>query len=162
GHEADASTPSARARQQGYEYCIVSENIAYEYDSEGFTTPALARLFLEGWKRSPEHRRNMLDRGVTETAVAVARSERNGYYYAVQMFGRPKSQSLRFQIRNASRAATRYLIGEQGYWLGPGVTAAHSQCREVSLVYEGAEFPAHDGDRFVVKKEGGRLQLKRE
>ena len=30
----------------------------------------------------------MLEKDVVHTAVAVARSDRNGYYYAVQMFGR--------------------------------------------------------------------------
>ena len=29
GHSADGSEPAARAKRFGYEYCIVSENIAY-------------------------------------------------------------------------------------------------------------------------------------
>jgi uncharacterized protein YkwD len=43
---------------------------------------------VEGWKRSPGHRRNLLAREATQTGVAVARSDQ-GYYYAVQLFGRP-------------------------------------------------------------------------
>lgn len=48
----------------------------------------LASRYFEGWKKSPGHRRNMLEASVTDTAVAVARSARTGRYYAVQLFGR--------------------------------------------------------------------------
>lgn len=88
GHEADGSTAGKRARAAGYAWCEISENIAYQFDSRGFETAALADRVLEGWKKSPGHRANLLDRTVVETAIAVARSEKTGYYYSVQMFGR--------------------------------------------------------------------------
>ena len=44
----------------------------------------------------------MLDADATETGISVARSEHTGYYYAVQMFGRPKSDAIEFQISNRS------------------------------------------------------------
>ncbi len=88
GHEADGSTAGRRARAAGYGWCDISENIAYQFDSRGFEADALARKVLDGWKASPGHRANMLDRAVLDTAVAVARSERTGYFYSVQMFGR--------------------------------------------------------------------------
>ena len=90
GHEADGRTPGDRARSHGYDWCRVSENISYQWSSHDFDTAELARRLVEGWKKSPGHRRNMLDPKVTETAVAVARSTRSGKYYAVQMFGRPR------------------------------------------------------------------------
>ena len=90
-HDADGSTPFERARRHGYDFCLLSENIAYQFDTRGFSTQELARLFTEGWKNSPGHRKNMLDRGATQGAVAVARAPREGYYYAVQMFGRPRT-----------------------------------------------------------------------
>ena len=40
----------------------------------------------------------MLDPAVTETGVGVARSERTGDYYGVQMFGRPTTEMMEFQI----------------------------------------------------------------
>ena len=89
GHEADDRTPGERAHRHGYDWCRVSENISYQFSSEDFETAELARRLVEGWKRSPGHRRNMLDDKVTETAVAVA-SAGSGKYYAVQMFGRPR------------------------------------------------------------------------
>ncbi|MGE5616277.1 MAG: CAP domain-containing protein [Bacillota bacterium] len=88
-HEADGREPAERAREHGYSYCVLSENIAFEYSSRGFTTEELARRFVEGWKHSPGHRANLLDNEVVETGAAVAHSARSGRYYAVQMFGRP-------------------------------------------------------------------------
>lgn len=87
-HDADGRTPAARVKQQGYVYCVISENIAYEYSSRGFTTDRLARNLVEGWRDSPTHRENILDAQVTQTGLAIARSER-GEYYAAQLFGRP-------------------------------------------------------------------------
>src|SRR5215831_17307691 len=37
GHTADGSKPVDRAAKQGYEYCLVAENIAYAYRSTAFT-----------------------------------------------------------------------------------------------------------------------------
>jgi uncharacterized protein YkwD len=88
GHEADGRTPGQRVKAQGYAYCRVSENIAYAFDSRGFSAPDLAGKFMEGWKKSPGHRRNLLDRDVAAIGVAVAVSERTGYFYAVQLFAR--------------------------------------------------------------------------
>jgi uncharacterized protein YkwD len=95
GHTADGRNPGDRATGNGYGYCLVAENIAYQYNSAGFRTAELARGFVEGWKHSPGHRKNMLDPAATDTAVAVARSASSGRYYAVQMFGRPKSLGCR-------------------------------------------------------------------
>jgi uncharacterized protein YkwD len=90
-HEADGSTPARRAVAQGYDYCLVSENIAYQFDSRGFTSEALAHGLVQGWKDSPGHRRNMLDARAIDTGVAVVQSPRTGRFYAVQMFGRRRA-----------------------------------------------------------------------
>ena len=49
GHTADGSKPADRAAKQGYEYCLIAENIAYAYRSTAFTAEDLAKLFVEGW-----------------------------------------------------------------------------------------------------------------
>lgn len=72
GHSADGARPADRATKHGYEYCIVLENIAYRYSSEGIATGELSTGFFTGWKESPGHRRNMLDADVDETGVAIA------------------------------------------------------------------------------------------
>ena len=90
GHEVDGKKPSQRVKIQGYDYCLVSENIAYQYSSRVLSTEELGGRYFEGWKNSPGHRRNMLEPAARDTAVAVAQSA-TGYYYAVQLFGRPQS-----------------------------------------------------------------------
>ena len=92
-HDADGRKPAERALAHGYSYCVIAENISYEYNSRDFRTEELAHGFVEGWKNSPGHRRNMLKGEVTETAVAVARGAANGppRYYAVQLFGLPRT-----------------------------------------------------------------------
>lgn len=86
GHDADGATAGKRARAAGYAWCDISENIAYQFDSRGFETQVLADKVLDGWKKSPDHRANLLDRASVETGIAIARSEKTGYYYSVQVF----------------------------------------------------------------------------
>lgn len=166
GHEADGASHAERALKRGYDYCVVTENIAYEFNSAGFTTGRLAQEFVEGWLKSTGHRANLLDPDVTETGVAVARSARTGRYYAVQMLGRPKSQSIRFQIANRSDATVRYLIDERAFALAPRQTRTHEECRpgEVSLGASGRNVPLvpAGGDRLViVRSASGTLNVQK-
>lgn len=133
GHEADGRQPSQRAKAAGYDYCIVSENIALRYQSNGFSTTELSQGFAQGWIDSPGHRANMLAPAVTDTAVAIARSPSSGRYYAVQMFGRPKSMSMRFSLSNESRQDVRYLLDGKSYTLPPRATSTHEQCTPPAL-----------------------------
>jgi uncharacterized protein YkwD len=165
GHEADGREPAQRAQAHGYDYCLVAENIAYEYSSEGFATLALARGFVEGWKHSPGHRRNMLDDAAAETGVAIAQSPHTGRYYAVQMFGRPKSMRVRFSIANRSQQTLHYDVGGKSYPLPPRMTRSHEQCRadalSVQLPGDAAAIrvvPA-DGQHYRIEPAGARLRL---
>lgn len=172
GHKADGEGPGDRARKHGYDYCIILENIAYQYDSQGFTTEGLGSGFFSGWKKSPGHRRNMLDADVGETAVAIARSKQTGHYYAVQMFGRPKSEAIEFKLTNRSGAAIHYRIGEEPHVLEPNYTTTQVCCRPPELTVElagGTSGTAEtatkrpvSGDHFVVVRKEGRLVLQKE
>jgi uncharacterized protein YkwD len=169
GHEADGSTPAERAQKHGYEYCLVLENIAYAYSSAGFTAEELAVKFTEGWKNSPGHRKNMLDADVTETGVAIVRSEMSGYYYAVQMFGRPKSQAIAFEIANRTGATVSYAIGEEKFELQPRYVRTHQRCRREELTFtwpEGGGEPAMvkpaGGEQFVIAKEKDAYRIREE
>jgi uncharacterized protein YkwD len=169
GHTADDSRPADRAKKHGYEYCLVTENIAYQFHSEGFATQKLAEGFFTGWKESPGHRKNMLDPDVTETGVAVARSDKTGYFYAVQMFGRPKSKAIEFRITNKSDAAVEYTIGDRTFPLLPRYTRTHTSCRpsDVKMKWpdeaDGPTVRPANGDRYtVVPGESGKLTLKKE
>ena len=125
GHQADGSTPDERTKKFGYDYCIVAENIAYEYNSAGFTTAELASEFFEGWKASPGHRKNMLDPDVIETGLAIAQGVDSGYFFAVQVFGRPKSKAVEFTITNAAPIAVEYKMGDRTFTLEPRHIRTH-------------------------------------
>ncbi len=101
GHRADGTTPAERAEAAGYDYCVVRENIAYRMNSGEVTEKSLIDVFVQGWINSPPHRENMLAEYVTETGVAVATTD-NVTYYAVQMFGRPRSAAFQLKLTNES------------------------------------------------------------
>jgi len=101
GHRADGTSPAARAEAAGYTYCVVRENIAYRTNSGKETAKSLTDVFVQGWIDSPPHRENMLADYVTGTGVAVATSD-NVTYYAVQMFGRPRSAAFELKLTNKS------------------------------------------------------------
>lgn len=165
GHEADGRAPAQRAQALGYDYCLVTENIAFQYSSAGFATDDLARRFVDGWIDSPGHRDNMLDPQATDTGVAVARSARSGRYYAVQMFGRPRSLHIVFSLANRSGTTLRYAFGGETITLPPRVTQTHEVClaQPLKIVLPGQDGPlqlqpAH-GERYVVVRSGGRLRV---
>ncbi|EMI21218.1 secreted protein containing SCP-like extracellular domain protein [Rhodopirellula maiorica SM1] len=110
GHNADGKTPAQRAKAAGYSYCVVRENIAYRTNTGEVTAEGLIDVFVQGWIDSPPHRENMLADYVTDTGVAVATTD-GVTYYAVQLFGRPKSRAIKIKIRNES-AELQTLISE--------------------------------------------------
>lgn len=157
GHEADGRAPADRSQAQGYEHCMVAENIAMQYSSRGFSGPQLAQGFVQGWIDSPGHRENLQSALATDIGLAVARSPGTGRYYAVQMFGRPMSQAVRFELSNRSRVALRYRLDDKAYSLLPGVTRTHEQCSppQLSIGLPGQPEPARmrpgDGARLRVE-----------
>lgn len=69
-----------RVRLAGGSFEAVGENIAT------LTQSATATDFVQGWLRSPGHRRNLLDADWRLTGLGVART-RDGKVYATQLFG---------------------------------------------------------------------------
>jgi uncharacterized protein YkwD len=165
GHDADGRAPAERARAHGYEYCALAENIGYQFSSAGFTSDDLVRRLVEGWERSPGHRRNMLLPNVVDIGVGVARSARTHHHYAVQMFGRPRSEAARFELSNRADVAIRYELGGESFTLPPRVTRTHEGCfsGEVRMQWpDGATGPVLDarhGGRYTVVREGAELRV---
>lgn len=166
GHQADGAEPADRATRHGYDWCQVSENISYQYTSATFGTTELAGRYVEGWKRSPGHRKNMVDRDDVHMAVAVARSRESGRYYAVQMFGRPRSLGIEFHVTNRTRERVGYRLGDRSYSLDPRSTRVHQQCASEDLTLRSAVRKERgtarpkDGDRVEVVRESGGLALR--
>jgi len=171
GHTADGQEPAKRVKEAGYAFCIVRENIAYAFRTNGFSTNQLTDQFVIGWERSAGHRRNLLARWITATGVAVAKSSETDAYFAVQVFGRPESAAVAFEIVNESEISIRYRMAGGEYALEPRVTRTHKACTPEEVVFlpatrkEEAGDPVHSvasiisasGDKMVVSpaKEGG-------
>jgi uncharacterized protein YkwD len=163
GHQADGRTPAQRAQQKEYPLCLIAENIAYAFATEGFETKELASNTVDGWIDSPPHRRNMLREHVTEIGVAVAQSEQTGVFYAVQLFGRPKSEAIRFSLTNSAEQTVNYTLADQQYSLPPRYTRTHEMCVPDSLTLKREDDDNDDGDDDTVYEpvDGERLVISR-
>ncbi len=166
GHKADGSTPAGRAEKFGYAYCIIAENLAYTYNSDGFTADDLAKEIVDGWKASPGHRKNMLDPDVTEAGMALAQAPDGGYIFAVQLYGRPRSKALEFEITNRSLTTVEYSMGDRPFKLEPGHVRSHQVCRPRDLKFrwqdsqgEARLVQPKNGDRIVITEKSGALEL---
>jgi len=135
-HTADGKEPWDRTTKAGYQHCIILENIAYEYNSEGFTAESLAGDFVRGWENSPGHRKNMLDPDVQDIGVGLARSSRTGRYYAVQDFGRPKSAMITFKVSNHTDTTVTFSIDGQVLTASAGYTITYERSRPPELRFQ--------------------------
>ncbi len=174
GHDADGRHADERAAKDDYASCLIGENIAYLYDPAGFTTKRLAGDFFEGWKKSPDHRRNMLDPDVTDIGMAIARSEVNGYYYAVQLVGRPKSLAISFEVKNESNVALEYKIGGKKFSAPAKSQQSCEVCRPDVLIIDFPSDKKHNltsrtktlkpanGDHVVITNGDEGFQIRKE
>jgi uncharacterized protein YkwD len=174
GHTADGRQPWERAAKYGYTYCVFAENIAYQYNSAGFTTLQLASRFVTGWKESPPHRKNMLDPDLEEIGVGVAHSKTTGRYYAVQDFGRPKSSEIVFKITNQTDTPVRYTVDDKAFTLQPRYTQTHERCRPPKLALAKVDekqtteqtskpLQPRNGDAYAIKKDQeGKIKIEEE
>ena len=167
-HTADGQEPWDRARNTATITASSRRTSPTSSSSAGFTTDALAEAFVNGWENSPGHRKNMLNRYVTDTGVAVARNESSGKYYAVQMFGRPKSAEVEFQIVNDTDTAVKYKVDQQALTVEPRVRMTHRACTPPDLRFE---LPAKEqvpvfhpekGSRYVLRPSQGAVTVSEE
>lgn len=166
GHEADGREPAERAKEAGYSYCLVAENIAYVMSSAGFASEELAARLLEGWEESPGHRRNMLLAPAVHIGVGVAHAAKSRRYYGVQLFARPRSAATRFEVANRGGETVRYAVGGERFTLAPRVTRTHQGCFEGTLQVQwpdgrsSSAIEPRDGARYVVARDGqGQWQI---
>src|SRR2546423_15055972 len=76
---ATLPTLGDRAQYVRYTFGRIAENVALGYPN--------AETVVEGWMNSRGHRQNILDAGVVETGIPVARSATGGIYFC-RAFGR--------------------------------------------------------------------------
>ncbi len=165
GHSADGNAPQERIAKQGYESCMVAENIATRFQTTGFGTDSLAEGLMQGWIESPGHRENLLRPHVTQTGVGIAVAE-SGVYFAVHLFGRPRSQAVSFEINNRTREAISYQLGENSFELPPNFSRTHTMCLPEQLIVRRGDqqittvTPA-DATSYTVVSQQGRISVER-
>lgn len=155
-HTADGREPWDRAKAQGYAMCMIAENLALEGSSAGFATAELAQDFVQGWIDSPGHRHNLLSPEATQTGVAIAHGARSDRYYAVQMFGRPESRRITFEVGNRSTLSLRYRVGDEAFPLPPRVRRTHELCADKVLE---VEVPGRDAPIRVTPANGAHYRF---
>ena len=168
GHHADGRTPAERAQAAGYEYCMVRENIAYRTDTRDNSASGLSETFFSGWKKSPEHRQNMLAEHVTDTAVAIATGD-GTTFYAVQMFGRPRSASIEVRVRNRSEAVAHLKVesdyGVDSFELPPNTIATFTRCLPTTLTLKDSQSQVNANEAasfaIVTAEKNDQLQFER-
>lgn len=138
-HEADGRQPGARAKAAGYRFCRIAENLALNLDSRGFTVEKLARDVVEGWKGSPGHRKNMMQPGVTEIGVGIARAPvADPKFLSVQLLGRPSSLSFEVSVTNKARSQVTYSFGGKEHDIPPRMIVTHGTCEPGKVVFKHA------------------------
>lgn len=166
GHRADGRTPADRAEAAGYDYCIVLENIAYR--SGRLDAVELGKHFFEGWEESPEHRRNMLNRDVTQMGVGLAKTDDGRTVFAVQMFGRPESEKIEITVANRSESEVKLVVGDestsQSFDLPPRGIINMSRCGETELKLPAADVvqEVSESVTLTITDGDGGLKLERE
>jgi uncharacterized protein YkwD len=174
GHEADGNQPWDRVALFGYDYCVVAENIAFQMKSTGFETKELAGMFFEGWQESPPHRKNMLQPHVSETGLAIGRAPGSERYFAVQLFARPQSDAIAFEVTNQADEMIRYTVGAangddrdsgvQAFELPPRATMTHTRCLPPQIDWGWTEGDdgvkvAGNGAYVITKSAGGGIEV---
>jgi uncharacterized protein YkwD len=73
GHTADGKNPPKRVSAQGYKWCFISENVWSSFrHSETTLAGELARKAMDGWKKSPGHNANLLQKRAHEIGIGAA------------------------------------------------------------------------------------------
>jgi uncharacterized protein YkwD len=91
GHTADGRTPAKRAYAQGYQWCYVAENVWGGWRKpDPMTVNEVSRDAMEGWKKSPGHNANLLDKRAHDIGIGAAawrQGDGRVVFRVVEVFG---------------------------------------------------------------------------
>jgi uncharacterized protein YkwD len=162
-HTADGRNPGQRAESAGYHFCAIAENLAMDRSNSGFDTGQLALQAIAGWMNSPPHRANILMASATEIGVGVARAPgATAKFISVEMFGRPATDAIKFEIVNLSGANVSYAFEGKTHDLKPRLSITQSTCTPGEIAFsksagffsaatEIARMPAQNEKRYTLK-----------
>jgi uncharacterized protein YkwD len=92
GHTADGRTPSKRVYAQGYQWCFVAENVWGGWRKpQTMLADEVARKAMDGWKKSPGHNSNLLEKRVRDIGIGAAawkQADGKDVFRVVQVFGK--------------------------------------------------------------------------
>jgi uncharacterized protein YkwD len=86
-HVLDGKGVADRAKEAGYRYRAIGENIAQAIGEEDTPAPAPA-LIHQSWMESEGHRANLLNPKFQQMGIAVVKSDKGTFFYC-QVFGTP-------------------------------------------------------------------------
>ncbi len=91
GHTADGRNPSRRASAEGYKWCFVAENVWGGWRKpDPMMVDEVARKSMDGWKKSPGHNANLLDKRTRDIGIGAAawrQADGREVFRVVQVFG---------------------------------------------------------------------------
>jgi uncharacterized protein YkwD len=85
-HVLDGKGPADRAKEAGYDYRKVSENLARAASEDPDTPVPSAEEIHKSWMASKKHRANILEAKFREVGLSVGRSKKGTYFYTM-VFG---------------------------------------------------------------------------
>lgn len=136
-HTADGREAGDRVKSAGYAWCSVAENLAMHLDSRGFESRDLAKKSIDGWINSPSHKANLLAPHVTEIGVGIAKApDKDPKYISVQLFARPQSAEITFQIANTSKVPVSYSFAGERSDIEPRMAITHTSCNPGKIEFE--------------------------
>lgn len=163
-HDADGRQPWDRAEAAGYPWAYCSENIAMQGAPTDIDKTTLGEKFVKMWMESPGHKKNLLDVGVTEIGIGVARKGEK--VYAVQVFGVPKGADWKFRVTNEAGVDVKYRYGDRDYTLKPRETIIHPSVRPTEWVFtpptEGAEpikRAVREATTLTIRRDGEKYRV---
>lgn len=166
GHILDGKGPADRAKEGGYVYARIAENVGW---NKGHSDPAAT--MMQGWIDSPGHRRNLLDDELTEIGIGAAQGKSEKWYF-VQLFGRPQRLMTRVAvtIENRTGETIPFRVGTGDYELGPGYTGTYRVSQSSGKVAYTIRWPGDDageatgtltdGTRYIMLKKDGKYQFR--
>ena len=159
GHDADGRRAGDRAKAAGYASCRLAENIGVYERGNGIATVELTRFFVEGWRDSRPHHAALIAGSATDTGIGVAKAPGANRYYAVQLFGRPRTKEVRYALVNRLDQPVAFRRGGKPDTLRPGMVVTLRSCRPNEIALEGiagsgALLEPEDGVRYEIVADG--------
>jgi len=145
GHVWDGKKPDDRARDAGYKFSYLGENVGWNLNQK-----EPAEVIVKAWIKSTYHEKNMVNKDFTQTGIGAAMGK-SGKWYFVQLFGKPAGAVARVNvtIKNETKETIPFRIGAKKYELKAGETAKVSHTVAGDKVQIAITWPDSDKEEVV-------------